>query len=113
MDAREADESTVYERQVDYTCQGGKKLTAKYGFNEQKLPTFAQITAAGKSRFMPVNLARSDLAGTMFGDENNYSLLSSSLTLGNYHTSKLAMVENPASNTLYKSCKVQSTKRLN
>lgn len=112
MDARQADESTVYKRQVNYACQGGKRLSVEYGFNEQKLPTYAQISAVGKARFMPVNLAHSDLAGTRFGDDDNYSLASSALTLGNYHKSTLSTIQNPASDILYKSCQVKSVKKL-
>lgn len=111
MDARQADESTVSKRQVVYQCQSGKSFKVTYGFNKQKLPTFASINVNGKQRFMPINLAHSDMTGTTFGDDNNYSLSTEALTLNNYQKST-AMVFNPASEILYKNCRVKSTKKV-
>lgn len=112
--AQEAHATTVLKRQVTYSCQSGKKAVVTYGFNKQKLPTYASINASGKDRFMPLNLNRSDNVDTIFGDENNYSLMTSgstALTLYNYH--KLgANITNPASEMIYKGCKVSHVKKL-
>lgn len=112
MDARQADDTTVTKRQVNYQCQSGKSVKVTYGFNQQNLPTYAQATLSGKSRFMPINLAYSDNVTTRFGDDNNFSLGTSALTLSNYHKVGIDTIQNPASEILYKSCKVKSVKKL-
>ena len=41
----------------------------------------------GKKRFLPINLGRSDNVGTVFGDEENFSIMTGPLRLNNYHKS--------------------------
>lgn len=48
-DAREAHESTVKTSTVKYSCQNGKKLSVKYGFNKQGIPTYAEAKLSGKN----------------------------------------------------------------
>ncbi|WP_315041132.1 adhesin [Faucicola mancuniensis] len=113
-DAHEADASTVLKREVSYQCQGNKKTKVTYGFNAEKLPTYASIYANGKNRFMPINLDRSDSVDTVFGDENNYSLMtegSNDFTLSNYHKANVS-IQNEASEIIYKDCRVTSLKKL-
>lgn len=112
MDARQADESTVNKRQVVYQCQGNKSVKVVYGFNKQNLPTYAQASLNGKSRFMPINLAHSDNVGTRFGDDNNFSIGASAITLSNYHKVGVDTIQDPANEILYKSCKVKSYKKV-
>lgn len=112
MDARQADESTVAKRQVVYQCQGGKSVKVVYGFNKQNLPVYAQANLNGKSRFMPINLAHSDNVSTRFGDDNNFSLGVSAMTLSNYHKVGVDTIQSPASDILYKGCKVKSVKKV-
>ncbi|MDO4251546.1 MAG: adhesin [Moraxella sp.] len=107
-DPREMLDATVKTKNVKYTCQSGKKLTVKYGFNKQNLPTYAEATLNGKKRFMPVNLYRSDNVSTIFGDENNFSVLGGVITYKNVGSSSVN-VQSPASEILFKSC--QAIKR--
>lgn len=107
-DPREILDATVKTKNVKYTCQSGKKLTVKYGFNKQNLPTYAEATLNGKKRFMPVNLHRSDNVSTIFGDENNFSVLGGVITYKNVGRSSVN-VQSPASEILFKSC--QAIKR--
>ncbi|WP_394261078.1 adhesin [Moraxella boevrei] len=111
MDPEGARESTVYKRQVNYQCQSGKSLSVTYGFNKQKLPTYAQANLNGKTRFMPLNMAQSDDVGTSFGDENNFSLSTSAMTLANYHKNSISTVQSPGSEILFKSCNVKGVKK--
>lgn len=112
MDARQADESAVNKREVTYQCQGKKSVKVTYGFNKQKQPTYAQATLNGKSRFMPINLAHSDSVGTRFGDDDNFSLGASAITLANYHKVGVDTIQSPASDILYKDCTVKSAKKV-
>ena len=89
--------------QVNYSCQQGKTLTVAYGFNQQGLPTHASASIAGKTRYMPINLNRSDRAGTIFGDENNYSLSSSYMDSKNFSKQPI-MITDPGQQIVYKNC---------
>lgn len=113
MDAREAADTAVKERQVSYVCSNKRSVKITYGFNEQGLPTFAEASLNGKNRFMPINLARSNNVNTNFGDENNFSLMSigSDLNLSNYHRSSVN-VQDPSSQILYKLCDAKSVRKI-
>lgn len=111
MDAHEADKTTTKIRQVSYQCTKGGALKVNYGFNKQKLPTYAQASLGGKTRFLPINLQHSDLAGTSFGDENSWRIGTDALTLANYQKSDI-LVEDPNSNITYKHCRVTNTKKI-
>lgn len=107
MEASESYDTAVKHRQVNYTCQNNKKVSVTYGFNEQYLPTFAEANLNGKKRFLPINLGRSDNVGTVFGDEDNFSIMTGALRLNNYHKSS-ANIQNAKSEILYKGCNVAS-----
>lgn len=102
-DAREAHESTVKTSRVKYQCQQGKKLTVRYGFNKQGLPTYAEAKLNGKTRFMPINLNTTDATGTNFGDENNFSLYADPMTWKTHRKAGMS-IQSPASEILYKLC---------
>lgn len=111
MDAATADKTAVKVRQVTYKCTTGGTTKVTYGFNKQKLPTYAEANLGGKTRFLPINLARSDVAGTFFGDEDSWQIGSDALTLNNYHKSDV-LIQDPSANTAYKGCKVSKVKRI-
>lgn len=104
-DAHTAHKDTAKTRTVKYTCQSGKKVSITYGFNKQNLPTYAQANLDGKTRFMPINLSRSDNMDTVFGDENNYSLMSNAITLKTVKKSHIS-IQDPASGFTHKGCNV-------
>ena len=109
--AQQAHESTVLKRQVTYACQSGGQATVTYGFNQQRLPTYASAYVDGKTRFMPLNLNRSDTVDSVFGDENNYSLMTDAMTLYNYH--KLGInITNPSGDFSHKGCNVRYVTKL-
>ena len=112
LDHKQAVRDTTKVRQVNYTCATGGRLTVKYGFNEQSQPTSAEAVVGGKNRFMPINLARSDVSGTFFGQEDSYTLGVDALTLGNYHRVGLASIQDPASEIMHKDCRVASIKKI-
>lgn len=101
-DARKMAESTVVKKVVNYNCGMGKHLNVTYGFNKQGLPTYAQAYLNGKTRFMPINLYLSDMVGTTFGDDNNFSLSTAGITSRKYKAD--IQVQSPASEIIYKSC---------
>ena len=111
MEPSESYDSAVKHRQVNYTCQNNKKVSVTYGFNKQNLPTYAQANLSGKNRFLPVNLGRSDDVDTVFGDEDNFSIMSNAMQLNNYHKSSIN-VQDASSKILYKGCNVKSVKRI-
>lgn len=111
MDAAKADETATKVRQVSYSCNKGGAVKVTYGFNKQKLPTYAEAHLGGKTRFLPINLAHSDVAGTSFGDENSWAISGGAMTLGNYHKSDVLIMD-PNSEIQYKHCKVVSTKKI-
>ncbi|XXQ68631.1 DUF7606 domain-containing protein [Neisseriaceae bacterium B1] len=108
--AQEAADSTVKERQVNYTCSD-KSLSVTYGFNKQGLPTFAQAKLNGKKWFMPIDLNRSNHVDTVFGVEDNYNLVSDYLSLNNYHQSSV-MVQDASDRILFKNCTAKSSKKI-
>lgn len=97
-------EDAVHTASVRYTCQGGKRLTVTYGFNEQNLPVYASAHMNGKRRYMPVNLGASDRAGTTFGDEDNFKLSTDHLNRRNYR-SRSIMITSPGQEIIYKNCR--------
>lgn len=105
-DPAQAYKDAVKTKTVNYTCQSGKKVSVKYGFNKQNLPTYAQARLNGKTRFMPVNLNRSDNVSSNFGDENNFSLSAGVITYKNVNKSNI-MIQSPASEILFKNCKAK------
>lgn len=94
---------TVSSKNVSYNC-GSKRLTVKYGFNKQGLPTYAQAFLNGKTRYMPINLNHSDISGTQFGDDNNYMLASNTGPISKKSYRSDIQIQDPASNIVYKSC---------
>ncbi|MGM8897755.1 MULTISPECIES: ACP-like domain-containing protein [unclassified Psychrobacter] len=111
MEPSESYDTAIKHRQVNYTCQNNKKVSVTYGFNKQYLPTFAEANLNGKKRFLPINLGRSDNVGTVFGDEENFSIMTGPLRLNNYHKSS-ANIQNAKSEILYKGCDVASIVKL-
>ncbi|MGP4788631.1 ACP-like domain-containing protein [Psychrobacter sp. 1Y11] len=107
MEPSESYDTAIKHRQVNYTCQNNNKISVTYGFNKQYLPTFAEATLNGKTRFLPINLARTDNVSTVFGDEDNFSIMTGPLRLNNYHTSS-ANIQNAKSEIVYKGCEVAS-----
>ena len=94
---------TVRTAKVNYACQSGKKITVKYGFNRQNLPTYAEAKLGGKVRKMPINLKHSDVAGTFFGKENTYNLSTDYLDRSNVRRVSM-MAMSPSSEILFKNC---------
>ena len=111
MEASESYDTAVKIRQVNYTCQSNKKVSVTYGFNKQNLPTFAEANLNGKKRFLPINLGRSDVVDTVFGDEDNFSIMSGALRLNNYHKSSVN-IQDAGSKILYKGCNTKSVKKI-
>lgn len=109
--AQESAESTVKERQVTYSCLNRKTVKVTYGFNKQNLPTFAQAKLRGKNWFMPINLHRSDNVDTVFGDDDNYNIMSDAMTLQNYHRSSIN-VQDATGEILFKNCTAKSSRKL-
>lgn len=111
MEPSESYDTAIKHRQVNYTCQNNNKVSVTYGFNRQYLPTFAEADLNGKTRFLPINLARTDNVSTVFGDEDNFSIMTGPLRLNNYHKSS-ANIQNAKSEILYKGCNVVSIVKL-
>ena len=111
MDAATSYDSATKVRQVNYSCQSNNKISVTYGFNKQNLPTYAQANLSGKNRFLPVNLGRSDDVDTVFGDEDNFSIMNNAMQLNNYHKSSIN-VQDASSKILYKGCNAKSVKRI-
>lgn len=111
MEPSEADRNATKVRQVTYNCSKGGRVKVTYGFNAQKLPTYAEASLGGKTRFLPINLAHSDIAGTSFGDENSWKIGSHAITLGNYHKSDV-LIQSPNSEITHKHCKVTAVKKI-
>ena len=111
MDPATSHDMAVKVRKVNYTCGSNEKLSVTYGFNKQFLPTYAQANLNGKDRFLPINLGRSDTVDTVFGDEENFSIMTDAMRLNNYH--KLSInVQNANSEIVYKGCNVRSVQKL-
>lgn len=111
MDPAKSYDTAVKVRKVNYSCGSKGNLSVTYGFNKQYLPTYAEANLNGKTRFLPINLGRSDTVDTVFGDEENHSIMTSAMRLNNYH--KLSInVQNANSEILYKGCNVRSVQKL-
>lgn len=101
--AHGAHETVVRKSTVSYQCEQGKKLKVNYGFNKQNLPVYASAYLNGKTRYMPLNLERSDNVDTVFGDENNFKLSTDYMDRAN-HRKKSVMVTAPGQSILFKNC---------
>lgn len=111
MEASTSYDTAIKHRQVNYSCQNNNKISVTYGFNKQYLPTFAEANLNGKKRFLPINLARTDNVSTVFGDKDNFSIMTGPLRLNNYHKSS-ANIQNASSEILFKGCNVASIVKL-
>lgn len=52
---------------------------------------------------LPINLYRSDIAATEFGDQNNFNLSGQAFDLKTYRKSSI-QIQSPANEILYKLC---------
>lgn len=82
-------------------------MNVKYFFNKQNLPTKAQAKLGGKTRVMPINLAKSDDVSTLFGKSGSYMIGAEQMDSGNYTEVQLSNIMSPSGNILYKGCKVK------
>ncbi len=89
---------------LQYHCQSGKNINVTYHFNTQGIPTKAIAHLNGKNRVMPINLAKSDNVGTLFGKSGSYMLGAEAMNSGNYTEVDLSTITAPSGNILYKSC---------
>lgn len=89
---------------LQYSCQGGKNVNVTYHFNKQGIPTKAVARLDGKTRVMPINLAKSDDVSTLFGKSGTYMLGSEQMDSGNYTEVGVSTITAPSGNILYKSC---------
>lgn len=95
---------TVKTGTVSYACQSGKKVTVKYGFNRQGLPTYASAKLGGKTRKLAINLGHSDVAGTFFGQaERGYRISTDYLDSKNFKRAGM-MITGPNDYILFKNC---------
>ncbi|MDO4222932.1 MAG: adhesin [Acinetobacter sp.] len=106
-DPQKAAAETKKVRSVNYTCDQGKKVKVRYGFDKQGNPTYAEFKSDGKKRFMPLNLKHSNAASTTFGDENSFNMgLSKPISAKSYKSAN-ALILDPASQIQYKNCKAR------
>ena len=94
---------TTKTAKVAYSCQQGKKITVKYGFNKQNLPTYASAKIGNKTRTMPINLSRSNDVDTIFGRENSYSLSTSYTDFKNVRKNPM-LITAPDNEIVFKDC---------
>lgn len=111
MDPAKAYDDTTIVREVSYQCLANKKVVVTYGFNREKMPTYASSFIGGKDRFMPINLSRSDQVDTVFGGEDNYRLTSEDFSLNTYHRRGIN-IQTPGNEVLYKNCRFSSVKKI-
>ena len=112
MDPAAAHKDAVKTRLVHYTCQGNSNIEVTYGFNNVNHPTYASAKINGKKRFMPINYEQTDNMVTVFGDDNNFNMMTDSMIINNYNKVPAALVNSPSGEILYKDCKVDWTKKL-
>ena len=112
MDPAAAHKDAVKTRLVHYTCQGNRNIEVTYGFNNVNHPTYASAKINGKKRFMPINYEQTDNMVTVFGDDNNFNMMTDSMIISNYSKVPAVLVNSPSGEILYKDCKVDWTKKL-
>ena len=112
MDPAAAHKDAVKTRLVHYTCQGNSNIEVTYGFNNVNHPTYASAKINGKKRFMPINYEQTDNMVTVFGDDNNFNMMTDSMIISNYSKVPAVLVNSPSGEILYKECKVDWTKKL-
>lgn len=88
---------------VNYSCQGGKRVTVNYGFNAAGIPVTATARVDGKNRVMRYDLGRSDRVSAFFKDARGYRLGAGELTSRNFRKSSV-MITSPRNQILFKSC---------
>lgn len=112
MDPAAAHKDAVKTRLVHYTCQGNRNIEVTYGFNNVNHPTYASAKINGKKRFMPINYEQTDNMVTVFGDDNNFNMMTDSMIISNYSKVPAVLVNSPSGEILYKDCKVDWTQKL-
>lgn len=110
FEASQAYGDAVYKREVSYQCQNNERVKVTYGFNRQQLPTYASAYLNGKDRFMPYNLGRSDTVDAVFGDEDNFSIMSEDFRLSTYHR-RASNIQSASGEILYKNCRFRSVRK--
>ena len=61
---------------------------------------------------MPINYEQTDNMVTVFGDDNNFNMMTDSMIISNYSKVPAVLVNSPSGEILYKECKVDWTKKL-
>ncbi len=106
MDPRESYESAVTVKIARYTCLNDRKVVVKYGFNKEHQPTYSYVYLSGKLRFLPINLAKSNNMDTVFGDEQNFRVMSNAFNVYNYQKSSIN-IQDVNSKILFKNCSIK------
>lgn len=89
---------------VSYQCQGGKKVSIQYQFDDGTgLPVQAVIQGK-KPQTVYYDPSLSDEVGSHFGNEAGYKLGAEALTINGYKQSRGVMVTNGRDEIVYKNC---------
>lgn len=88
---------------VNYSCQGGKRVTVNYSFNAAGVPVAAAARLNGKTRVMKYDLNNSDSVGSFFQDANGYRLGGDAIDSSNVRNAGM-MITSPRDEILFKSC---------
>ena len=97
---------SVSTRNVSVKCQGQPAIKVKYGFDKKGKPVYAEANLNGKTRFMPINENRTDNVGVVFGDDDNFSLMTGPITKKKMRGTTVSIQE-PNSTFIAKNCRVR------
>ena len=87
---------------VSYTCQQGKRVSVKYGFNANGIPVTASAKVNGKVRTMRYDLDHSDNVDTIF-QGNGYRLNADACEANSVRKTAMS-ITSPADVIVFKDC---------
>ena len=90
---------------VPYVCQGGKKISVSYVFNDETgFPVKAEFAVKGQRQTLAYDDAKSDHVDSFFVSATGWRLTAPALTIKEYKKTDGIMITSPQDEILFKEC---------
>jgi potential adhesin complex protein len=90
---------------VPYVCQGGKKISVSYVFNDETgFPVKAEFAVKGQRQTLAYDDAKSDHVDSFFVSAKGWRLTAPALTIKEYKKTDGIMITSPQDEILFKEC---------
>ncbi len=90
---------------VSYVCQGGKKVSVSYVFNDETgFPVKAEFAVKGQQQVLAYDDKKSDHVDSFFVSAKGWRLTAPSLTIKEYKKTDGIMITSPKDEILFREC---------